>query len=64
MSQPTRAYLYRVAASILPILVLVGLITIEMSELVMGVLLAVFAIAEPGLITAARHTPTTAVDQR
>jgi hypothetical protein len=58
MSQPTRGYLYRIALALLPILVAVGLITIEMSGLVAGLLVAVFAVAEPHLIMAAKNTPT------
>lgn len=57
MSQSTRFYLYRVAASILPILVLAGVLTVEMSELVLALLLAVFAVAEGVAVTAAVNTP-------
>jgi hypothetical protein len=64
MSQPTRGYLYRIALAILPILVALGLITIEMSGLVAGLLVAVFAVGEAGLGMAAVHTPTKATADR
>jgi len=62
MSQPTRGYLYRIGLAILPILVAAGLITIEMSGLVAGLLIAVLAVGEAGLGMAAKHTPTKPVD--
>lgn len=58
MSQPQRAYFYRIALALLPILVAVGLITVEMSGLVAGLLVAVFAVGEIGVGVAVKHTPT------
>lgn len=64
MSQSTRAYLYRVGAAALPIVVALGFLTIEMSNLVMGLLAALLVVAEPPLITAAKHTPTKAANSQ
>jgi hypothetical protein len=58
MSQSTRAYLYRIAAAAVPIVVALGFLTVEMSGLVMGLVGALLIVAEPPLITAARNTPT------
>jgi len=60
MSQSQRAYFYRIAATLVPLLVLLGVLTLEMSGPVLALVAAAFAVAEPPLITAARHTPTKA----
>jgi hypothetical protein len=59
MPLSTRFYLYRVAASVLPILVLAGVLTMEMSEHVLALLLALFGVAESVAVTAAVNTQKT-----
>jgi len=57
LSQPTRAYIYRVAIALLPLLVALGYITESLVPLVVSLVGAVFI---PGL--AAANTSTTPVE--
>jgi hypothetical protein len=58
MSQTTRAYLYRVGAAVVPLLVLLGIVTQEVATEVLVILAAVLAVSEAGLVLAAANTPT------
>jgi hypothetical protein len=57
MSQTKRAYLYRIGAAVVPLLVLLGVITQEVATEVLVILAAVLAVSEAGLVLAAANTP-------
>jgi hypothetical protein len=58
MSQTKRAYLYRIGAAVVPLLVLLGVITQEVATEVLIIWGAVLAVSEAGLLMAAANTPT------
>jgi hypothetical protein len=55
-SQNTRAYIYRVAVAVMPLLILYGVISEQAAALWVGVLAAVLSVGSSSL--AAKNTPT------
>jgi hypothetical protein len=58
MNEQVRAYIYRVAAAVVPLLVLLGWVTQEIAAEVLAILGAALIISEGGLLLAAKNTST------
>jgi hypothetical protein len=63
MNEQVRAYIYRVAAAVVPLLVLLGVVTQEIAMGVLVILGAALMIGEGGLVLAAKNTSTSASNQ-
>jgi hypothetical protein len=63
MNEQVRAYIYRVAAAVVPLLVILGWVTQEIATEALAILGAALIIGEGGLLLAAKNTSTSASSQ-